>query len=393
MASINNASANAQYNKLPENWNSNIPANTTGKKNNAAIWDLQSLIAAGINPKTGMPLKIGSGVDSYRKETMKKLLRIKDEQQAVNRYKWYNLPCNITSQELERLLYYKGQLAFFYMKDSDEFWFMPYALNGGIDFYGRFRHIHPIPVAEGISDEEKKRLAEQRNYLSTLKLKCEYDVLLEEEVNDDVKSDSCVLLHDYTKQLSQTILPRQQLHDGFLDIQSDIIPFMRTALLNSTGIQGLRVGSEDEQSNVTAASASVDRAALNGEKYIAVVGNMEFQDLSGGETLKAEEFAMSYQTLDNIRLSMYGLENGGAFQKKAHMLQDEQNMNASNEMLVYTDGLAIRQHFCDIVNSIWDLDIWCDVGDVSSTMDPMGMDDDYELDDGNSEGDFNETSD
>ena len=29
---------------------------------------------------------------------------------GLNRFQWYNLPLDISSQELERLLYYRGQL-------------------------------------------------------------------------------------------------------------------------------------------------------------------------------------------------------------------------------------------------------------------------------------------
>jgi hypothetical protein len=74
----------------------------------AKMTDLQLLMQAGINPKTGLPMKFGGSKVALKEDT-KKLLRIVDEQDAVNRYVWYNLPCNITSQELERLLYYKGR--------------------------------------------------------------------------------------------------------------------------------------------------------------------------------------------------------------------------------------------------------------------------------------------
>ena len=100
----------------------------------AKLPNLQTLISAGINPKTGLPLKIGETIGGP-KESLKKFLRIIDEQDAVNRYKWYNLPTSINGQELERMLYYKGQLAFFYIEELEEFYFMPYALNGTIDFY------------------------------------------------------------------------------------------------------------------------------------------------------------------------------------------------------------------------------------------------------------------
>lgn len=358
MASIDNATAQPKEPKA-------------GKINNAAIYDLQTLIAAGINPKTGLPLKMSAGKDSELKIGIKKTLRIIDEQDATNRYRWYNLPCNLSSQELERMLYYKGQLAFFYIEATDEFFFMPYALDGGIDFYGRFNSVHPVPFAEGTSDEEKKRFAEQRNYLSTLKLKCTYDVITDDVTAEDI-TGRCVLLHDYTKQVSQTIIPRAQIQEAVIDVMSNLIPYMNTALMNSTGITGMRVQDEDQESNVHAASALIERAALNGEKFIAVVGQMEFQELTGGDVNKAEEFLLAMQALDNFRLSAYGIDNGGLFEKKAHTLQSEQEMNNSNTGLVYNDGLSIRQHFCDIVNSIWDLGIWCDVAESVTGMDMDG---------------------
>lgn len=341
-----------------------------GKVNNACLPDLQALIQAGIDPKTRLPIRFADGVCNY-KASIKTNLRIIDEQDAVNRYVWYNLPCSLTSQELERMLYYKGQLAFFYMPDANEFYFMPYALDGGIDFYGRFNRIHPVPFAEGTSDEEKKKFAQQRNYLSTLKLNCKYDVNLD-SVDEEMLTKSCVLLHDYTKQLSQTIIPRQQLQEGVIDIMSDCIPFMRTALLNSTGVQGMRVNSQDEQSNVTAASSLINKAALNGEKYVAIIGNIDFQDLTGGEVAKSEEFLLAMQALDNFRLSTYGIENGGLFEKKAHTLESEQAMNTGNTGIVYNDGLKIRQHFCDVVNSIWGLGIWCMPSEQAMGIDMSG---------------------
>lgn len=90
--------------------------------------NLEALISAGIDPRTGLPLKATSSCKSDLKAQVKKMLRIIDEQDAVNRYKWYNLPCNLSSQEVERMLYYKGQLCFFYFDQLDEFYFMPYAL-------------------------------------------------------------------------------------------------------------------------------------------------------------------------------------------------------------------------------------------------------------------------
>lgn len=338
-------------------------------KNNARLIneDVVGLYnSAGINPVTGQPTRVTDNKSSLKND-IRKQLRIIDEQDAVNRYVWYNLPCELTGQELERMLYYKGQLAFFYFKDLDEFYFMPYALDGTIDFYGRFNTIHPVPMAEGTDDDTKAMVAKQASLLSTIKLDVLYDVPLE---LDKSPENYCVLLHDYTKQLSQNILPRQQLQDGLLNVMSDMIPFMRTSLLNATGVSGMRVASEDDESNVKAANLTVDAAALNGQKWIPIIGNLEFQDLTQGSTAKGEEFLLAMQSLDNFRLSTYGLENGGLFEKKQYQNTMQTSLNGNGQVgNPLQDGLSIRQHFCDVVNSVFGVGISCEISEVATGSD------------------------
>ena len=126
----------------------------------------------------------------------------------------------------------------------------------------------------------------------------------------------------------------------------------------------MRVNDEDQAEEVRKASKSVARAAKTGNPWVPIVGNMEFQDLTNGTPLKSEEYLIMMQALDNYRLSLYGLKNGGLFQKKSHMLESEQQMNDGNVGLVYQDGLTIRQKFCDMVNAIYGLSIWCEASET-----------------------------
>lgn len=343
-----------------------------------AMYDLDAYFAAGINPQTGLPIKAGdNGISCVSKADIKKQLRILDEQDAVNRFTWYNLPSGLNSRLMERILYYKGQAMFF--KKDDIYLFLPYALDGTIDVYGRFTDVTPLPFNGTTKTKNGKELP----WITGLKRKVAYDVLTYEDyVNKDGEvlwdkieegqEKYCVLLKDYTEQVSQTNISRQILQDPVLDVMADMFPFMRTALLNSTGIQGMRVNSQDEYSNVEAASRSVNRAALEGRKYIPVVGNVDFQDLAGGQVGKAEEFLLAMQSLDNYRLSLYGLDNGGLFQKRSHVLEAEQAMNTGNVGLVMRDCLQNRQDFCNIVNSIFGLQIWCEPSEVITGMDTNG---------------------
>lgn len=309
--------------------------------------------------------------ESPLKVAIRKQLRIIDEQDAVNRYTWYNLPEGLNSKLIERVLYYRGQGMFFKM--NDKFYFLPYALDGGIDVYGRFEGVTPLPFNGSTSDKDKP-------LVKGLVYTPEYEVLLPEDFIDEegkLKTEaitdkldrSCVLIKDYTEQISQTNLPRQQVQDPLLDIMSECIPFMRTNLLNSTGVQGLKVGNASEYSNVLAANDVVDKAALNGDRYIPITANMDFQNLSGGNVAKSEEYMLALQSLDNYRLSLYGLQNGGLFQKKAHMLEIEHEMNLGSMALPMKDGLDYRQEACNIINSIWGLGIWCEASEIVTGQD------------------------
>lgn len=357
------------------------------KVNNSRLPDLSTFIQAGINPKTGLPLRMGDCGEEL-KANIKKLLRIMDEQDAINRFVWYNLPIGLNGQLIERILYYKGQGALFFESATERFYFLPYALDGSIDVYGRFTGIRPLPFngSLNVQEDDKKKVDAKYQWLNLKRLKPYYDIVVDKddarwiEISKDEKGaeikiekiafeDGCVLLSDYSKQISQTNISRQILQDPLLDVMADCIPFMRTALLNSTGVQGMRVDGQEAASNVYAASKSVNHAALVGEKYVPIVGPVEFQDLTDGNVGKSEEFLLAMQSLDNFRLSLYGLENGGLFQKKSHMLEAEQSMNNGNTGIILQDSLALRQRFCDIVNSIWGLNIWVEASETIMNID------------------------
>ena len=334
------------------------------------IPDIETLLQAGINPKTGLPIRFGNRRCST-KEDIKKVIRKNDEQIAVNKYVWYNLPMDLTSAELERMLYYKGQLAFFYMKDLDQFYFMPYALDGTIDFYGRYNTIHPVPMTSGTTDKAGKAQAE---YLESVKLNCIYGIKMPDELDEKTLTDSAVLLHDYTKQLSQSIIPTQQLNDPVIDLEAEIMPFMRTALLMGTGTKGVRVPDSDSKDEVREANRELLEGAISANPYVPITGSIEFQELTDGTLTKGADYLQAMQAIDNFRLGLHGVPNGGLFDKSQYVNNEQTNMNlgGADVSLTLMDGLLIRQNFCNIVNSIWGLGIWCEPSETIVNMDLNG---------------------
>lgn len=348
-------------------------ANKTGK-NNARLLEIQTLIQAGINPVTGLPLKAsGFSTESELKTNLTRFLRIIDEQDAINSGRWHNLPMGLSSQELERMLYYKGQLAFFYFKELDKFFFMPYALDGTIDFYGRYNTIHPVPYTSGKDDEKSKAYKNQAELLSQMKLKCIYEVITDADmITEELLTNSAVLLHDYCKQMAQTITPRSIIQDPIIELEAEMLPMMRTNLLGGTGVRAVRVQDADQKDSVKEGSSQLKNAALKGDLYIPIEGTIDFQELTGAKTSTEEEYLLAMQSIDNLRLRGHGIQNGGIFEKKAHELQAEANINGGPIEMEQQDRVSIRQRFCNIVNSIWGLGIWYEPSQNITQGDPEG---------------------
>jgi hypothetical protein len=313
--------------------------------------DIGSLIQAGIDPKTGLPIKFDDTVLTNLVQPIKKTLRVMDEQNAINRYQWYNLPGNLDGRLVERILYYRGQGMFFYMEADGNFYFLPYALNGTIDVYGRFTGVTPLPFNGTTTDKN------QKPWIQGLVRTPVYETKL--DITEKDFTDDCVLLWDYSNQMSQTNIARQILNDPIVAAEAEAFPMARTALIANSGVKGVRVNDDTEASNVKAASMSISHAAMTGDPWVPIIGSVDFQDLTQNSTPTAQEYLLYLQALDNYRLSLYGLQNGGLFQKQEHMLQSEEELNDSNSHLVYNDGLLLRQKFCDAVNAIWGLGIWC----------------------------------
>ena len=334
-------------------------------------------VLAGIDPKTGRPNR-ASGGESVKRQDIRHAMRVMDEQDAVNRYQWFNLPSGITGQFLERMLYYKYTVCIFYMKEIDKFFITPYAPQGTIDFYGRFNVVHPVPLSYGKDgDEESEKDKKEKqdalyNLLSLRKLKVIREIQEtpgegEGSEGTDSWNGYTVLLQDYSPQMNpNNATPRANLQEPFIAIETDVIQFLRTALIASAGVKGVRVHDADESVSVMAASKAVENHAKNGMPFVPIVAKLDVQDLGSRSTTTFQDYLLTLQSFDNFRLSLYGLENGGIFQKKEHKLETEQNMNASPVGLVNRDGLSLRQYWANIANSIWGTEIWVEPSDAIS---------------------------
>lgn len=176
-----------------------------------ALYDPSLYRQAGINPASAIPRKnlVDERVESCLKLDIKKQLRIVDEASAVRRYQWVNLPKGLSSEMIERMLYYRGQLMFF--KLDDIFMVLPYTLrapdnSSGIDVYGRFTGITPVPFKGPmeVKDGAKKPIPiMNKTFIPRYEIFMPEDAMengeLSETKLEEIIDNSAVIIRDYTQ--------------------------------------------------------------------------------------------------------------------------------------------------------------------------------------------------
>lgn len=294
------------------------------------------------------------------KAEIKKNLRILDEQDAIHRYQWYGLPPGLDSELVERMIYYRGELMFFYMDSAESMFMLPYAGIESPNVYGRY--LAGTPLIFGGS-QTKTPDGKPKQFIPGMRREIVYSVPEDPKAILRLIDEGAVIVKDYTPQLPERIIPRADLMDGVLDMMAECFPLARTALISNCGVMGMRVPTPDAKDEVMQAADSVYKSALMGSPYVPMMGTTEFQELSGTSALRVEDYLLVLQSLDNFRLSLHGLSSGGLFQKKSHMLEGEQEMNESRAKAALEDGLNQRQRFCDMVNAIWGIGISVEISE------------------------------
>lgn len=315
---------------------------------------IQTCLNAGVDPNTGNAIKFNPLCASTPEEFLMGM-RVLDEQQAVNRYVWTGLPSGLTGQLLERVLYYRSKLCFFHLDNNDyggTFYALPFNGVGEPDVYGNYQEAVPLPFNGKAKDKK-----ENDPWIPGLRLKIQRDL---HPVTLEDYEDSCVVLYDYSRQLSQTILTRQTLQDPILRQMAEIFPMVRTNMMANSGVRGMRVNSDEEAFQVSLANESIADASMNGKYLIPIIGHQDFQDFTNNQRSNAQDYLLTMQSYDNYRLQMYGLKNGGLFDKSAYVNNIQAGNEQANVELQYQDGLTLRQNFCKFINYYFNLSTWCD---------------------------------
>lgn len=365
--------------------------------NNAKLPNIEAILAMGLDPKTMLPTKLVDTGDRVIRKDILTQLRIKDEQEYVNRLVVHTPGLNMSSMEFFRMLYYHPNLALMVLEGQP--YLMPYSYDGGLDFYNRPRAIHPVPLTQGSNtDDSKKSEADKarekalKEIMAGYKKQVVYEIVPEDELTDEIFDNACVLVRDYTQQNSNVNIPRSKVNDAVLRLESDVFQYMRTSLLTGSGAKGIKVNDPDAATSVVGLSNAIDNAALNGMPYVPLLSRMDIQELTNAGILHVQDYMLAIQGLDNYRKQCLGVDNAAMFDKKAYVNEAQTNTGMVNS-LPLIDSLNQIQSAFDIWNSIYGTDWYVEINPALINQSDSSMIDSSEGGNGNGNGSGDERED
>lgn len=335
------------------------------------MYDTIALMQAGI-PQTKKMLKYGNAIDQNGNTITPNLLKYNLDYDSVfaimrqqnmietlERYQWINVPFGLTQDLIERLLFFRGKGVFYFNDKIGKFQFLPFALNGLIDEYGRFTACNTLPFT-GVDEDGKDKKKNQVLIYQDLELV--YDLPYDEETLKKVRGNKPVgiILNDSSLSISQQPIIRSNYVKPVLHMMATLLQIINTAMFGAADHNLVQVQNESELMSIQSQIDAINQDILKGKRFTPFVGTFPITPLKTGNTVNLEGLFGTFNSLTNFLKSITGVANAGVFDKKAHLLQEEQKLNGSNSDDIYYNGLRLRQEFCLMIQAYYGYPIWCE---------------------------------
>ena len=318
----------------------------------------------------GSGYKYQNKEDELMFEGLRTGYREMDYQQFLTRFKWNNLPEGLDSELFERILYFSGSAMFFYIKELDRFYFLPYGMSGdktqvGIDFYGRFNKLKPYSfngATDGAGEMEAgKRISKADIYLSTQlrdNIK-DIPIVATEEEARKIFEEGAVICFDRTPGLAYQITPRNRISQSYIKYILKVLIQTKSALVNASGFNLFSTDSEADTDIMQMQIDAINEDREHG-KLSAVVSKLlgTIENLQSNAPAAMADFWNSLVSVDNLRLKSMGIKNDGLVQKSQYQNIQEQSIDIDDALQIYWNSFMERIKFSAIVNSIWGLEIY-----------------------------------
>ena len=333
------------------------------------MFDTEALMKAGV-PLSKKMLKYGNAIDqngnvikpnlldyNLNYESMVGIMREQNKTEILERYMWINLPPGITQDLIERVLYYRGKGIMYFNDEVEKFQFLPFALNGDIDEYGRYLKCNTLPFT-GVTEENDKKKKQRLVYEN---LEIVYDLPYNKEMLETIRKRKSIgiILNDSSLGISQQPIIRSNYNMPIIRMIATLLQIINTAMFGNADHNTIKVETENEVQEIYREIDAINQDILKGRRFTPIVGGFSIETLKTSNTANLEGLFGALNSLTNLLKSVNGIANAGVFDKKAHLLQEEQKLNGSNSDDVYYNGLRNRQEFCLLLQAYYGFPTWC----------------------------------
>lgn len=339
------------------------------------MYDTSSILGAGIG-LTGKMLKYGNAIDqngnaitpnpqkyNLNYDSLYAIMRQQNMIETLERYMWTNIPFGLTADLIERLLFFRGKGVFYFNDKVEKFQFLPFALNGVIDEYGRFTSCNTLPFTGVDQVEESDKKSKSKKMLNAIyeDLPIVYDLPYNEEMIKGIRDRKVVgiILNDNSLAVSQQPVIRSNYVKPVLHMLSTLMQIINTAMYGNADHNLIQIENEGELDSIEKQIEAINFDILRGRRFTPIVGKLPINPIKTSNTANLEGLFETFNSLTNFLKSITGIANSGVFDKKAHLLQEEQKLNGSNSDDIYYNGLRLRQEFCLMVQAYYGYPIWC----------------------------------
>ena len=340
----------------------------------AKMFDLNALAQSGI-PLSNEMLKYGNAVDQngvvvsanpldygLHYDELFAIMREQNYVETIERYMWTNVPFGLTPDLIERVLFFRGKGVLYFNDAVGKFQFLPFALNDTIDEYGRYTRCNTLPFI-GVDEVKKDPNSKKRMVSAVMEdLELVYDLPYNDEMLRMIREKKPVgiILNDNTLAISQQPIIRANYVKPVLHMMATLMNIINCAMFGAADHNVLAVENESELKSINQGIDAINKNILNGKRFTAITSPLKIEPLKTSNTADLEGLFNTFNSLSNFLKSITGVANPGVFDKKAHLLQEEQQLNGSNADDIYYNGLRQRQEFCMLVQAYYGYPIWCE---------------------------------
>ena len=338
------------------------------------IYNTEDFIKAGI-PLNKKLLKYGNSIDQYGNvitrnplkynldyESLLRIMREHNRTEVLERYMWIDLPPGVTQDIIERVLFYRGKGVLYYNDKVDKFQFLPFALNGVIDEYGRYTRVNTLPftgVDSGDIYDKKGRLKKNVKFVYE-DLEIVYDLPYNEEMLKRMREKPVgIIINDNSLAVTQQPIIRSMYVEPVLRLMSTIMQLINTAIFGAADHSILQIENEKDLKSVEEQIDAINADILHCKRFTPVIGTFPITPLKTSNTADIEGLFGTFNSASNFLKSISGISNAGVFDKKAHLLQEEQKLNGSNSDDIYYNGLRMRQEAMILAQAYYGVGTWC----------------------------------